>query len=133
MVKVNLRFVHSIVLGNSDFEFEHDFDGCKICIYPNDFCLENNKHSDFLTKASYIYTYSLSNIKEEENISKRLKRVIKGEICKYVVLECIETDYFEKGNIDCYNKDVCKEVAFDDEKMRRFLFNEKSILIISIK
>lgn len=131
MTEVNIGFAHSILIDMSDFKFDEPLKSKEICIYPNEFELEQKKYYNFLEKASYIYTYALMNDEKCLDITNRMSRVIKDEIKKDVLFDIIETDYWENGNIDDQNKDIGNDVSFDDEKMKFFLFNKKSSIIVS--
>lgn len=124
--ETNSSSSHSIVLFNEEKTKVTD-----IYILPGDFGEMYHEYRDFTGKASYIYTYALleqnANVKDE--IKDRLSKVIKEELGADVKFALNES-YNEYGYIDDRSDDVCRKVAFDEEKMKLFLFNEGSVLII---
>lgn len=129
--ETNSSSSHSIVLGDSVLEFSKGDDITDFVIEPDEFGWEYEEHYDLKTKASYVYTYALSNKSKCEEVKNRLKKVVEEKLGVNVVFTFLSEEYFPKGYIDHQSHDVCEEVAFDEEKMKLFLFNENSVLTIN--
>lgn len=126
--ETNSSSTHSIVLANKS-------EGIRdTCIRPGNFCRDYQEYYDFNTKASYIYTYALLEINsdKEDGIKDMLSKVVKDEFGVNVIFKLDYDDFFGggKGYIDDRSWDVCEKVAFDEDKMKLFLFNANSVLII---
>lgn len=135
--ETNSSSTHSIVFAiheneyNESDYFEKYIDGeiydSWLILYPGDFGWGIEIFEDPYMKASYIYTYALSqgNKVIEDNLCEAIQ-----EVTGLSVSPTEKKGEFPKGYIDHASFDVAKCVAYDKELLKKFLFDWRYKLII---
>lgn len=134
LFETNSSSCHSITIADEGgLKDTLPLDKNNIChVFPGDFGTRGKEYNDAVTKAAYAYTFA-SNYSGKA--SKRYMDMMRGVIkdhtgAKAVKFVGFKGGYCPDGYIDHQSTDVCEEAFATEGKLKRFIFNRRSVLRI---
>lgn len=128
--ETNSSSTHSVTICTASSSFAPiDYTGRVLTVEPGEFGWEEDFYSDFLSKASYAYTYAV-NYGTEENLEELKEVLLEYTNAKEVVLaNRDDSAWYGTGYIDHQSTDEAAQIFETRDDLKHFLFNDCSNFI----
>ena len=125
--ETNSSSTHSVVIEQGTDFVIPEIKGDTIEISGGEFGWEQETYTDWLSKASYAYTYAKNSGRKED--LELLKKVIEDYTKKEVIFVTLDSEYDPDGYIDHQSIGEAKTIFADYETVKKVIFGKDSEII----